>query len=41
MTDESVGTVYVAQGGDWDDIVRGQADRGDEKIVINMGPQHP
>ena len=41
MTDESVGTVYVAQGGDWDDIVRGQADRGDEKIVINIGPQHP
>jgi NADH-quinone oxidoreductase subunit D len=41
MTDESVGTVYVAQGGDWDEIVRAQADRGDETIVINMGPQHP
>ncbi|MHB1010910.1 MAG: NADH dehydrogenase subunit D, partial [Propionibacteriaceae bacterium] len=41
MTEESVGTVYVAQGGDLDDIVRDQADRGDETIVNNMGPQHP
>ena len=35
------GTVYTAQGQDWDDIVTEQAERGDEKIVINMGPQHP
>ncbi len=41
MTDDTVGTVYVAQGGDWDDITRAQRERGDETIVINMGPQHP
>ncbi len=41
MTDETTGTVYVAQGGDWDEIVDAQAERGDETIVINMGPQHP
>ena len=39
--DETVGTVYLAQGGDWDQIVSAQAERGDETIVINMGPQHP
>ena len=39
--DETVGTVYVAQGGDWDEIAASQAERGDETIVINMGPQHP
>ena len=40
-TVDSEGTVYVAQGGDWDEIVSAQAERGDETIVINMGPQHP
>ncbi len=38
---ETTGTVYVAQGGDWDDIAKAQAERGDETVVINMGPQHP
>ncbi|MGB7964263.1 MAG: NADH-quinone oxidoreductase subunit D [Propionicimonas sp.] len=28
-------------GGDFADIAREQADRGDETLVINMGPQHP
>ncbi|MFV0405845.1 MAG: NADH-quinone oxidoreductase subunit D [Propioniciclava sp.] len=28
-------------GGDWADIVEEQAERGDETLVINMGPQHP
>ncbi|HQE32223.1 MAG TPA: NADH dehydrogenase subunit D, partial [Propionibacteriaceae bacterium] len=40
-SDTTEGTVYVAQGGDWDEIVNAQAERGDETIVINMGPQHP
>ncbi|CAL8976945.1 NADH-quinone oxidoreductase subunit D [Tessaracoccus sp. O5.2] len=33
--------VYLAQGGDWSDIASEQAERGDETIVVNMGPQHP
>ena len=33
--------VYLAQGGDWDDITTEHAERGDETIVVNMGPQHP
>ena len=33
--------VYLAQGGDWADIASEQAERGDETIVVNMGPQHP
>lgn len=33
--------VYVAQGGDWSQIAAEQAERGDETIVVNMGPQHP
>ncbi|PID98198.1 MAG: NADH dehydrogenase subunit D [Actinomycetales bacterium] len=33
--------VYLSQGGDWDEIATEQAERGDETIVVNMGPQHP
>ncbi|MDO5067052.1 MAG: NADH-quinone oxidoreductase subunit D [Propionibacteriaceae bacterium] len=33
--------VYLAQGGDWGEIAAEQAERGDEVIVVNMGPQHP
>ncbi|WP_203568686.1 NADH-quinone oxidoreductase subunit D [Aestuariimicrobium ganziense] len=33
--------VYLSQGGDWDEIAHAQAERGDEVIVVNMGPQHP
>jgi NADH-quinone oxidoreductase subunit D len=32
------GTVYTVTGGDWDTIVN---DDHDERIIINMGPQHP
>ncbi|MDN5570957.1 MAG: NADH-quinone oxidoreductase subunit D [Propionibacteriaceae bacterium] len=28
-------------GGDWTEIAQEQAERGDETLVINMGPQHP
>ncbi len=35
------GTVYTAMGGDWADIAADQAERSDEILVINMGPQHP
>ncbi len=33
--------VYISQGGDWAEIVAEQAERGDETVVVNMGPQHP
>ncbi|MFT4297480.1 MAG: NADH-quinone oxidoreductase subunit D [Micropruina sp.] len=35
------GTVYTAMGGDWAEIAAEQAERSDEILVINMGPQHP
>jgi NADH-quinone oxidoreductase subunit D len=36
------GTVYNVSGGDWDSVVGTIAgDEHDERIVINMGPQHP
>ncbi len=40
--EETEGTVYTAMGGgDFDQIAREQAERNDETLVINMGPQHP
>ena len=33
------GTVYTVTGGDWDTVVEGAAD--DQRMVVNMGPQHP
>ena len=33
--------VFTAGGGDWDDIARDAANLGAERIVVNMGPQHP
>lgn len=39
---ETTGRVYTAMGGgDFDEIAHEQAERGDETLVINMGPQHP
>ena len=36
------GTVYNVSGGDWDSTVGAiTGDEHDERIVINMGPQHP
>ncbi|MFT3875704.1 MAG: NADH-quinone oxidoreductase subunit D [Propioniciclava sp.] len=39
--EETTGPVYTAMGGDWADIAQEHAERGDETLVINMGPQHP
>ena len=33
--------VFNASGGDWADIAEEAASLGEERIVVNMGPQHP
>ena len=38
---EDAGTVYTATGGDWSDIAEEASRLGEERIVVNMGPQHP
>lgn len=35
------GTVYTVTGGDWDEVVQSAARADDERIIVNMGPQHP
>jgi NADH-quinone oxidoreductase subunit D len=35
------GRVFTATGGDWDEIADEAANLGEERIVVNMGPQHP
>ena len=35
------GPVYTVTGGDWDEVVQSAAEADDERIVVNMGPQHP
>ncbi|MFJ6837504.1 NADH-quinone oxidoreductase subunit D [Streptomyces sp. NPDC091209] len=35
------GTVYTVTGGDWDEIAQSAAKSDDERIIVNMGPQHP
>lgn len=35
------GKVFTVTGGDWEDVVSGTDPIHDEKIVVNMGPQHP
>lgn len=35
------GRVYSVSGGDWDEVVTGARESDDERLVINMGPQHP
>ncbi|USQ76939.1 NADH-quinone oxidoreductase subunit D [Ornithinimicrobium cryptoxanthini] len=33
--------VFTATGGDWEQIAHDAATLGEERIVVNMGPQHP
>jgi len=35
------GRVFTVTGGDWESIVSGTDPISDERIVVNMGPQHP
>ncbi|MFJ9664076.1 NADH-quinone oxidoreductase subunit D [Streptomyces sp. NPDC101219] len=39
--DTTEGPVYTVTGGDWDEVVEAAARADDERIVVNMGPQHP
>ncbi len=40
-TESSTGTVYTVSGQDWDSVVAGATESGEERVVVNMGPQHP
>jgi len=35
------GKVFTVTGGDWNDVISGRDPIHDERIVVNMGPQHP
>jgi NADH-quinone oxidoreductase subunit D len=35
------GRVYTVTGGDWDDVAADAANERAERVVVNMGPQHP
>ena len=35
------GRVYTVSGGDWDEIVTELGQAREERVVVNMGPQHP
>jgi NADH-quinone oxidoreductase subunit D len=35
------GKVYSVTGADWDEVVSGVRDSEEERLVVNMGPQHP
>jgi NADH-quinone oxidoreductase subunit D len=39
--DTTEGRVFTVTGGDWDSITAGIDPLSNEKIVVNMGPQHP
>jgi len=39
--DTTEGRVYTVTGADWDTIIEGLDPLDSERIVINMGPQHP
>ena len=44
MTAETEGRVYNVAGQDWDEVVAAAdeaAEAGEERLVVNMGPQHP
>ncbi len=41
LDDDDPGPVFTAAGGDWSDIAEEAARLGEERIVVNMGPQHP
>jgi len=40
-SDTAEGRVFTVTGQDWDSVVTGVAEEGEERVVVNMGPQHP
>ena len=38
---DAEGTLFTSMGGDWDDLVDEATALNEERIVVNMGPQHP
>ena len=40
-TETTEGKVFTVSGQDWDQIVSGLAEEAEERVVVNMGPQHP
>jgi len=34
------GRVFTVTGGDWDEVAESVAKADDERIIVNMGPQH-
>ena len=39
--DTTEGTVFSVTGGDWDSLVQDIGATKEERVVVNMGPQHP
>ena len=40
-TETTTGTVFTVSGQDWDSVVAGSTESDEERVVVNMGPQHP
>jgi NADH-quinone oxidoreductase subunit D len=40
-TEATAGTVFTVTGQDWDSVVAGTSESDEERVVVNMGPQHP
>ena len=41
MTAETEGRVYNVGGQDWDEVVDAATESSEERLIVNMGPQHP
>ncbi|MEV0795563.1 NADH-quinone oxidoreductase subunit D [Kribbella sp. NPDC050459] len=39
--DTTEGRVFTVTGQDWDSVVSGLGEEPEERVVVNMGPQHP
>ena len=39
--DTHEGKVFTVTGQDWDSITQSIGDEAEERVVVNMGPQHP